>query len=428
MSLKNVAIVLFAALSLVSIFLVVTQEYQWLRPEFGVDVFYARSNDSADGNDTFAPPVLTYEARSISDAPSLTPEANASLAPAHAAAVGRSRFPKRGSWVLRGDRGTVRNLTLCASNTAMYPGRLNAANDAWVPDACDLRYYDLKETAQCYRQKRFLVFGDSLTRPLFREMQEGNPYMRLKGKHKKKAHSDLSHKVYTPRHVSLPASNGSGSGHSGNYGLEWQRSNSFNTKNHKKAERVHPVYGMGDSIRKADVVILNGAMWDMGMTFCGVGAFYRGAKDVLRFVKEHARADAEVVVWPIHHTHRDRCPKTNLCYTCNHPRKASVFRRALALAASCVNVSSINTRPMSKEVPFFTKDGAHFHAPYTLLENDVFMNAFCRDPPMKPVAPVACSPEIEAASLREWSLVEEARVGCLGHNHTENCEAGVSYE
>ena len=312
-----------------------------------------------------------------------------------------------------------RNYTHCESVASLYPGvMVNTTSRfelGWVPDAtgCAIKEFGLRGTAACVLEKYFVSFTDSLTRGIFRTRPSHNTWLRYD---KKRSTHDI--KRYHAKKRKFPEVK------SGLYnGLEWVRTNSFNYLNHELFPENHPAF-KHRHLERADVLLLNGGMWDMGMSFCGVRSFYIGAKKVIEHINSHKREDALFLVWPIHFVNIDRCPPSDLCYQCNSPEKASVFRKALRLAASCSNVSMIDTSPMTKQIPLHSSDGAHYSEDYAILESDILMNIACRDPPMAPLPPDPCPPGEEERLLSLWEKMKDVRVGCRSLNQTGQCKIG----
>ena len=307
----------------------------------------------------------------------------------------------------------------CMNSADLYPGTTHTSDDnqtlSWVPSSgCTLARFTHRESAECLKKTYVLALGDSLSNGLFISPQEDNPHLTervqyLKGK------PFARHKIFelnSTQFADDPEYDAKRK-----TGVEWRW---YTTLNIPESE---PLYDQSvlDQVRKADVVFLNGGMWDMGRKFCSVTSFYRGAVRAVRTIKALMKPEAVFIVYPLPWLHRDLChtaradkkkSKSRKCFLCNHPAKIPIFRDALRYAAAANGIGTLPTKEMAKASPLHTVDGIHYGKTYMKMVWDILLNVVCRRPRMQLLPPPEWSPEIEQRLLATWEAVPEAQTGC----------------
>ena len=319
--------------------------------------------------------------------------------------------------------GAVSNLAVegpryCAQNSDMFPGYSTDDDNGdtlnWHPASqCVVKRYSHLEIAKCLTGRKIMAFGDSLSAGMFQEIHPYNPELVPTVKRKYNGKKNRYHGVWQAK------------GHERNItdadpapeGMEWIWFTSYNDV--RRTKLLNSTYHLR-AVQEADVVFLNGGMWDMGRAFCSVTSFYEGTKSTIADVKANMKPGAQLIIFPMHWLHREHChsfsktknPKKKKCYVCNNPEKVKIFREALQLAAASQGVGYLDTKNVSRINPNHTLDGIHFGQQYTRLEFDIFLNLICRDPVMLPTPPHAYSEQLEKELLFQWESDPNAQKGC----------------
>ena len=299
----------------------------------------------------------------------------------------------------------------CTQNKDLIGGELRLASQAggaphgyYQPPSCNMKLLDDTDWKTCLATKQFAFFGDSQLEGMMNHLAGG----RLKlTPFKQNLTSPITGDV--GRGIQYPTSETQNISFFFNpmlaaYPEDRSIKTSFNLSASHRA------------LEGADVIIINGGMWDMGSQCCGAERFYEAVKRYLSLIVAHKKASAEVVVFGLRYIHRKRCPKvTEQCYTCNHPDKVRAFREALLLAASCMGVTAIDTHMFSELLPNNTRDGVHYGGEVHNMELDLIGNVVCG--PRMAGAQVPCD---ENAMFTKWRTFPEAYYGCA--NKTEQCK------
>eukprot|EP01060_Flectonema_neradi_P027307 TRINITY_DN3690_c0_g2_i3.p1 TRINITY_DN3690_c0_g2~~TRINITY_DN3690_c0_g2_i3.p1 ORF type:complete len:360 (+),score=63.02 TRINITY_DN3690_c0_g2_i3:47-1126(+) len=304
-----------------------------------------------------------------------------------------------------------KSLPLCRQSSDLWPGNINAnikQRLTWEPEHCELKAFGREATRKCLKTTKIVLFGDSLTESYAIHAAQGaglvkhenerwektwnwNPttesYKR-EGKFWKVSESEetarLSH-FWAPG-FSLPAS---------------------------RDLRKHPVAIR--EIREADVVVLSGAMWDMGRYYCGITTYLDSAIARINEVKLLLKPTARISIFGLHwlDINRMSSDKNNIAYLCNKKQKAEAFREALYLAAACTNVGVLNVKNITREALAAVDvpgDGIHFPASVNVLPFDVLLNSCCRSPRLLIPSPVSCDDRHHF--IKKWASSPEVNMGC----------------
>ena len=303
-----------------------------------------------------------------------------------------------------------RGVPLCRRSEDIWPGRINSQSKrlVWEPEHCELTPFERDGIRNCLKSTKIVLFGDSLTESYaihaaqraglvihqndqWEQTWNWNPTTESYKReakfwkvHEKGETSSLTH-IWAPG-FSLPP---------------------------KRDLRRHPVAIR--EIREADVVILSGAMWDMGRYYCGISAYLDSAIARINEIKTLLKPTGKLMIFGLHWLDIDRMSehKNGIAYLCNKKEKAQAFREALYLAAACTGVGVINVKNITREalssidVP---GDGIHFPAHINALPFDVLMNSCCRSPRMIMKSPVKC--EDRYSFIKKWSSTPNVNIGC----------------
>eukprot|EP01063_Lacrimia_lanifica_P010017 TRINITY_DN16817_c0_g1_i1.p1 TRINITY_DN16817_c0_g1~~TRINITY_DN16817_c0_g1_i1.p1 ORF type:complete len:790 (+),score=207.14 TRINITY_DN16817_c0_g1_i1:61-2430(+) len=285
----------------------------------------------------------------------------------------------------------------------------------WVPKGCRLPVYNASETARCYGQKHVLVFGDSISRRVFFEILQENQFLALqdpefnqgvrKGDFHARFFPDLN--AFQKAGLALEGVGASGQ-------AQWVRSVAVNEHpdNIRKGD-VQRFREYVNDIKKADVVIVNNAMWDMGIRFCGIKPWYWALKWHLQQVKAHMKPGASLALWGLHWLVWNKNSHKQFV-SCNSQGKAAAFREGLQMMAACLGIPVIDTAPLGRAAEDFNKDGTHFNDTMTYIENTFVQNLYCRDPPLQLHAATECPAGWEDERLKELDGIADAQRGCDG--------------
>ena len=309
---------------------------------------------------------------------------------------------RRSSYVVREEEelNFSENNTLCNYSSQLFPGSLVGIKfPVWKPSSCRLKYYTPKFIEECFTNKKIVAMGDSLLRSITFELPVSG----------KKIHGSGWHRAIDFKtSYSLQDT-----------GLQYYGMASFNKHMDKDTSHFHTTETLEKDISSADSLVLSAGTWDMGRDFDGIWEFYRRVSRRLYRLNLLKKSSAEIIIVPPHWIHFDRCVK--LCRTCNTPKKVSLFREVVRMAASCQNVSYIDFSKITQRYEHLsrdiTSDGLHYYREYADIEADILLNTICRSPPLAPLEPVKCQPEEYLRKM--WQHDPSGVFGCHGKSLRE---------
>eukprot|EP01064_Diplonema_japonicum_P038571 TRINITY_DN9390_c0_g1_i1.p1 TRINITY_DN9390_c0_g1~~TRINITY_DN9390_c0_g1_i1.p1 ORF type:complete len:418 (+),score=53.53 TRINITY_DN9390_c0_g1_i1:43-1296(+) len=311
----------------------------------------------------------------------------------------------------------------CKTLDSLYPGRIDwgignaSANQnvriKWVPDQCKLpAVLDAEippsDIRRCLSKVKVAWFGDSLSRNVVQDFGAfalNATETTLKKQFLKPQHNPrmLTYVDLFIMHNNITSEDGL---QAGKFDFMWQY--------HATSEGTFDLPYAKDRVREADYVLLGGGMWDMSSHVTPLVTFYEKHKKRVQDIKALMKPGAEMILFPMywlsHKKTRFVHGADSPPYLCNHPVKASYYRKALAKIADCVpGVSVLDVTEITRHAHGLTTDGYHYTSPATRMIGDVMYNHICNGLALRPGS--TCD---EDAAKAHWATIKEARMTCPG--------------
>ncbi|KAJ9469209.1 hypothetical protein DIPPA_02307 [Diplonema papillatum] len=288
----------------------------------------------------------------------------------------------------------------CQTNDDLFPGKLfmpNRRRKSWLPDHCKFRQLEYMNVPKCFAGKKLVFLGDSLTRDIVRKIArmallQDKPMHWFTPEEKGPAYKDVSELGQVYGHFYNIKDNGK-------FEFYWSAAALYDgSLNYTRTQAA---------IAEADLVWIGSGAWDMGVLHVAPEKYFDLMSARVGRIAKMVKPGAEVVLFPMHWLHLERCPVGRKCRLCNSHAKAAVFRDALRTVAACHQLSVVETTGITKVAANFTKDGIHYDRDISLIQADVIVNHICSSFALS--KPRAC--DVSAAKER-WRQVPQAYVGC----------------
>ena len=166
------------------------------------------------------------------------------------------------------------------------------------------------------------------------------------------------------------------------------------------------------AIPSADYVVINSGMWDMGGLYIPIVDYFHTMRKRVEMVQKMMKPGARLLLIPVHYLNIHKCPRGEKCELCNSPQKASAYRTAFSLVASCTGAALLRSFDIMKEAENYTHDGIHYTDKVVGMQADIVASYMCGGMKL-PSDPSLCQTtgDIEK-TLRKLAAIPEANVGC----------------
>eukprot|EP01059_Diplonema_ambulator_P021848 TRINITY_DN3632_c5_g1_i1.p1 TRINITY_DN3632_c5_g1~~TRINITY_DN3632_c5_g1_i1.p1 ORF type:complete len:334 (+),score=40.68 TRINITY_DN3632_c5_g1_i1:155-1156(+) len=181
----------------------------------------------------------------------------------------------------------------------------------------------------------------------------------------------------------------------------WKMLKNLRFEQIKDVSSVSPFTDQAKELREARprLIIFSQGIWDIGMHYCGVSTFYKNVKQKLLAYKSVVPPDTAFV----YHNLQYLNGTNTWAKSCNPRAKVELFREAIALAASCTNVTLFTSYDYAASRPSESGDGVHYGYRIQLMKLHIIAQMLCNglEPPR---APYRCTPALEEQLLAKWDV------------------------
>ena len=291
----------------------------------------------------------------------------------------------------------------CNDTSGLLPGRFEGK--VWHADNCDWRpEHSFINIRKCFAEKHLGMVGDWNLREIAKRFRSRMKFGRLP------ENTRVNGFLATGKDIPLQFHTGST-----RVKVTFFRKTSINY------EQVRPPYPY--ELSKFDHFIYSPGIDDVGQySACGPHVFYqRLLKQVVEYknsLQSHATFSIFILSW-LFLTDCDE-----ICQSCFSPSKVQVYREAMQLAASCSNVSIIDTSALLRYMGPSHSLGFNKLRPTALdTQLDIILRGLCYDDTFASPNPISCSDQ-QAIRLR-WDSVPDAFKVCASVELNCDVEEGV---
>eukprot|EP01060_Flectonema_neradi_P024570 TRINITY_DN3350_c0_g2_i1.p1 TRINITY_DN3350_c0_g2~~TRINITY_DN3350_c0_g2_i1.p1 ORF type:complete len:377 (+),score=39.53 TRINITY_DN3350_c0_g2_i1:54-1133(+) len=317
------------------------------------------------------------------------------------------------------------HLQQCTNGKSIYPGKMNKQTNrwAWQPDECNMYHFSPTEVYNCVANNSIVAVGDSLIGNIIWSIHRyGNVPTAVDLEWE--ANSEelslterLTYKKNTSHHKKRLPSEGrffAVSKSAPVSSMWWAPTQNPRPYDDMRTHRIFKKH-----LKKADMVLYGGGIWDLGRASCGVHRYFESLTSNLKQIRSEMRPSSILQYMAFHWIHL-----TDKNKHCNHPDRLSSYREAGMLAASCAGVSYLSSAPMNKFEPGSSKDGVHFSQQISTSELDMALGSLCGTMTFFP-PDIECSTETIRRYKALWDSRPANKEDCCVKNTVCGCPLDV---